>query len=620
MAMHCRAVRRLFAEIPAPSAAVERSEIPDRYKWNLARIYPDWQAWEQDFTAVEEALPGIAARQGSLDQSARNLLESVEEIMAVRRKLEVVLVYAGMKSDEDARNSDNTSRKGRSSGLATRFAEAASWFESELLTLDPRTLQRFATTEQGLQLYDHYFHDIQRSRAHTLDPEQEALLAAAANMARGASQVFNALNNADLKFPRIKDEEEREVELTKARYLKYIKSTDRRVRRDAFMGMLDSYGNVINSLAANLDANIQNHFFYTRARKHPGTLEAALHPNAIPTEVFHNLLSTVEANLPTVYRYAALKQSSLGLDQLYDYDLSVPLFPAAEFKYEYEEAQELLLTALEPLGQEYLDIVREGYKSGWIDVHENAGKRSGAYSNGAYDSSPYILLNWSDQLGDTFTLAHEMGHSVHTHLTIHNQPYIYGDYPIFTAEVASTCNEMLLMHYLLENTIDRGRKLYLLDYYLSQINGTVVRQTMLAEFEYRAHQASEEGQSHTADTLGDLYQEMQVKYWGPRVVFDSERSHRSWSRVPHFYYDYYVYQYATAYSAAVALSRRILAGEKGAVERYLDLLRSGNSRYPVQTLQRAGVDMTRPQPVQDVFVLFDGLMDEIDALVVEEGE
>ena len=343
MAMHCRAVRRLFAEISAPSAAVERSEIPDRYKWNLARIYSDWQAWEEDFTAVEEALPGIAARQGSLDQSARNLLESVEEIMAVRRKLEVVLVYAGMKSDEDARNGDNTSRKGRSRGLATRFAEAASWFESELLTLDPRTLQRFAAKEPGLQLYDHYFHDIQRSRAHTLDPEQEALLASAANMARGASQVFNALNNADLKFPRIKDEEEREVELTKARYLKYIKSTDRRVRRDAFVGMLDSYGNVINSLAANLDANIQNHFFYARARKHPGTLEAAMHPNAIPTEVFHNLLSTVEANLPTVYRYAALKQRSLGLDQLCDYDLSVPLFPAAEFKYEYEEAQGLLL-------------------------------------------------------------------------------------------------------------------------------------------------------------------------------------------------------------------------------------------------------------------------------------
>jgi len=599
-------------EDPASGAAVERAEILDLYKWDLERIYPDWETWEQDFATVEAALPGIEARQGSLSGSARNLLEAVEEIMAVRRKLEVVLIYAGMRSDEDTRVNENTARLGRSRTLATRFAEAASWFEAELLTLDPKMLIRFAGEQPGLQLYHHYFENIQRSREHTLDKDREALLASAANMARGASQVYNALNNADLKFPTIIDEGGREVELTKGRYLKYIKSTDRRVRQDAFEAFLDTYSTVINTLAANMSANVQNHVFYSRARKFPGTLDAALHANAIPTEVFHNLLSSVEANLATVYRFVDLKKRVLGLETLHDYDLSVPLFAEAEFKYTYDEAQTLLLNALAPLGKEYVDIVREGFTNGWIDVHESIGKRSGAYSNGVYDTSPYILLNWSDQLGDTFTLAHEMGHSVHTYLTTQSQPYVYGDYPIFTAEVASTCNEMLLSHFLLDQCTDRAQKLYLLDYYLNQINSTVVRQTMLAEFEFRMHRAVEGNQTLTADMLGDLYQEMLLKYWGPQVEFDSQRSPYAWCRVPHFYYNYYVYQYATAYAAATVLSQRILAGSHEARERYLDFLRSGNHRYPVETLELAGVDITRPQPVEEVFVLFTSLIDQVE--------
>ena len=599
-------------------AAVERAAIPGRYKWDLERIYPDWEVWEKDFAAVEAALPDLEGRRGSLERSARDLLDTIEIILDVRQKLEVLFTYASLRSDEDTRIGDHIARRGRASTLAVRYAEATSWFEPELLELTPQTIARFQVEVSGLELYTHFIETIQRQREHTRAPEQEALLAAAANMARGAGQVFSAFNNADLKFPAIRDEKGREVELTKARYSRYIKSTVRRVRRDAFVSCLDTYGSVINTLAANMDANVKNHTFYARARRYTGTLEAALHPNAVPPEVFHALIESTGANLATVHRYTALKKRILEAEPLCDYDLYVPLFPEAEFKFEYEEAQELLLEALAPLGPEYMDIVREGYTDRWIDVHESVGKRSGAYSNGVYGTSPYILLNWSDQLRDTFTLAHELGHSVHTYYATRHQPYVYADYPIFTAEVGSTCNELLLIHHLLRHTDERERKLYLLDFFLTQINDTVFRQTMFAEFEHRIHLLGERGETLTAEALDELYQKILARYWGPQITFDPQRSGMNWARIPHFYYKYYVYQYATAYAAAAALSRRILAGEPDARERYLDFLRSGSSRYPVQTLQLAGVDMTRPEPVENVFALFTELLDEVDHLLAEE--
>ncbi|MFH1842960.1 MAG: oligoendopeptidase F [bacterium] len=598
-------------------AAVERSTVPEYHKWDLERIYPDWNTWEADFAFIEEALPELENRRGSLGRSGRDLLETVEAVLTLRQKLEIVFIYASLRSDEDTRIGENTARRGRAGTLATRYAEVVSWLEPELLALKPETIKRFIAQEPGLQLYEHYIDMILRLRDHTLSPDQEALLAAAANMARGAGQVFNAFNNADLKFPNIRDEAGREIELTKARYGKYIKSADRRVRRDAFVACLDSYGAVINTLSANMDSNVKNHVFYARARHYPGTLEAALYPNAIPPAVFHNLIETTNDNLATVHRYTSLKQRVLGLDPLCDYDLYVPLFPEAEFQFEYEEAKELILEALAPLGPEYLDIVREGYDSRWIDVHENVGKRSGAYSNGVYGTSPYILLNWSDQLRDTFTLAHELGHSVHTYLANKHQPYVYGDYPIFTAEVASTCNELLLIHHLIEHTESRNQRLYLLDFFLTQINDTVVRQVMFAEFEHWIHQLGEQGETLTTDLLDKYYLKILARYWGPRVTLDPQRSGKYWARIPHFYYKYYVYQYATAYAAATAISQQILAGDTVAREQYLALLRSGDSHYPVEALQRAGVDMTEPDPVEDVFGLFSGLLSKVDTLLEE---
>ncbi|MBD3222231.1 oligoendopeptidase F, partial [bacterium] len=380
------------------------------------------------------------------------------------------------------------------------------------------------------------------------------------------------------------------------------------------------YGEVRNTLAANLDAQLKNHVFRAEARRYDGCLHAALHPDAVPVSVYHNLIAEVRANLaPVVHRYTALKKRVLQLDELREYDLYVPVFREAAFTFSYDEAREMMLAALAPLGPEYGEILAHGFREGWIDVHENAGKRSGAYSSGVYDTQPYILLNWAGQLSDTFTLAHELGHSIHTHLATRNQPYVYGDYPIFTAEVASTFNELLLLDHLLAGTADRARRLFLLDHHLNGMVGTVVRQTMFAEFELTVHELAEQGETLSADRLDGIYLGLLADYWGPDAVLDPARSPRTWSRIPHFYYDFYVYQYATAYSAAAALSRMVLDGGDQERERYLDILRSGCSRYPVDTLATGGVDMTTRAPFRDVFELFTRRLDEVDRLLAGEA-
>ncbi len=597
------------------AALTERAGIDDRFKWKLELIFPDWESWEACFAAVEEALPGLAARRGTLADSGAGLLATIEAIHKENRKLEKALVFAGMKSDEDTRIGENTARKGRVSSLAVRFSEAVSWFESELLEIPPAELQKLVAAEEGLSLYEHFFHNIHRGIEHTLPAEQEALLASAGLMAQGAGQVFGAFDNADLQFESITDENGNSLVLTKARYYKFIKSRHRNVRRDAFAKFLDAYGGMKNTLAANLDANVKNHVFFAGARNYDGTLEAALHPDGVPPGVFHSLIETVSDNIETVHRYTALKKRVLGLDDLQEFDLAVPLFSEGEFKYDYDAACTMLLDAFKPLGPDYLSTVKGGLDGGWIDVHENVGKRSGGYSNGVYDTPPYILLNWAEQLGDTFTLAHELGHSMHSWLAVNHQPYVYGDYPIFTAEVASTFNELLVMDHLLKVSDNPRRQLYLLDYHLSQINNTVFRQTMFAEFEHRIHKLGEAGQTLTVDSLGELYRELLHKYWGPEAAFDPARSPLTWTRIPHFFYNYYVYQYATAYSAAVALSRKVLAGDENDREQYLDILRSGCSKYPVDTIRLGGVDLATSRPMEDVITLFGSLIDQVEDLL-----
>ncbi len=608
------------AEDAAPaSSAPERHEVDDRYKWRLDRIFANWDDWEAAFAAVESQLPKLEELRGTLSGGAAALLAAFEAIHAVQRRLEVLSIYASMRNDEDTRVSEHTARRGRAGSLATQFAEAVSWFEPELLALDDAVIDGYLADSEDLRLYTHYLDDMRRSRKHTLDADREALLAAAGNVTRGAARIFSALTDADLRFPTIQDEDGNDVELSHARFARYLRSKDRDVRRQSFEAYLDTYGSMSSTLAATMDANVKNHVFRAEARNYDGCLHASLHPDAVPVEVYHNLLAEVHANLDTVHRFTALKKRILGVDELREYDLYVPLFREAEFKFTYEEACDLLLGALAPLGDDYLDILRHGYREGWIDVHENRGKRSGAYSSGVYDTQPYILLNWSDQLSDTFTLAHELGHSVHSYLSAKNQPYVYGDYPIFTAEVASTFNELLLLNHLLETTDDRARRLYLLDHHLTQMTGTVVRQTMFAEFELKIHEMGEQRETLTADDLGELYVGLAGQYWGPEALLDPERSPRSWSRIPHFYYDFYVYQYATAYSAAAAFSRSVLQGGETERERYLDILRSGCSHYPVETLATGGVDMMTRAPFRDVFRLYGERLDEIESLITEEG-
>ncbi len=605
-------------EAPDNTAPRKRADVPDHHKWDLSRIFAGWDAWETAFDAVEASLETLPSLRGTLGGSGADLLRVVEALHDVSRRLEVVRVYAAMRSDEDTRVGVHTERRGRAGALGVKVGEAVSWFEPELLAVADADLDRIVAEEAGLSLYVHFLDDIRRSRPHTLDEAREELLASAGAMARGAASVFSALDNADLVFPAVRDESGREVGLTKARYNRLVRSSDRRVREDAFGAFHTTYGGVRNTMAANLDANVNNHAFYAGVRNHAGALEAALHNNAVPVDVFHSLVATVNANLPRIHRYTELKQRVLAVDPLRDFDLHALLFPDGEFAFTYEESCELLLTALAPLGDDYVETARKGIADRWIDVHENVGKRSGAYSSGVYDTPPYILLNWSGQLRDTFTLAHEMGHSLHSWHATKHQPYVYGDYPIFTAEVASTFNELLLMDHLLKVTDDRSRRLFLLDTYLEQINGTVFRQTMFAEFEHAAHRVVEDGGSLTADKLDDMYMEILRRYWGPAVDLNDDLSARTWCRIPHFYYNYYVYQYATAFAASVALSRRVLAGGDAERDDYLGFQRSGSSRYPVETLKHAGVDMTTPAPVSAVVDLFDDLLNQVEDLLSEE--
>jgi len=605
---------------PAGHDAIrERHQIDPALQWRVDRVFADWDAWEAAYAAVDADIDTLAGLRGTLGQGAAALLHALETIHGVQRRLETVSVYASMRSDEDTRIGEHQARRGRASSLGTRFAEAVSWFEPELLAVPDAQLDRYLADHAPLQPYAHYLDDLRRMRPHTLDPDREALLAAAGNVTRGAGRIFSALTDADMEFGEIIGEDGKPVPLSHARFARYVRSRDRRVRQEAFEAYYDAYGRLENTLAATMDANVKNHVFRANARRYDGCLHASLQPDAIPVSVYHNLLDEVHTGFDTIHRYTALKKRVLGVDQLHEYDLYVPMFGEAAFEFEYQEACDLLLEALAPLGPGYLDILRHGYREGWIDVHENAGKRSGAYSSGVYDTQPYILLNWAGQLSDTFTLAHELGHSVHSYLAIANQPYVYGGYPIFTAEVASTFNELLLLDHLLETTTDRGRRLFLLDHHLNQMTGTVVRQTMFAEFELKVHQLAEAGETLTADAMNDLYLQIVGDYWGPAATLDPERSARTWSRIPHFYYNFYVYQYATAYSAAAAFSRMVLDGGEAERERYLDILRSGCSRYPVDTLARGGVDMTTGAPFRDVFQLFGRRLDEVEALLGEEG-
>jgi oligoendopeptidase F len=600
------------ASVPA------RQDIAPAFRWRLDHIFDTAAAWEEEVVRVEALIGAIAARAGTLAQGPEAMAGALRLHGELGERLDRCYVWAHLLRDQDTREPDSQARAERASRLSTRSAEATSFLEPEILAVPKERLEEFRA-DPAIAPWRHYLGNLIRMKEHTLSPREEELLAMAGDVTRVPRTAFGMLNDADLTFRPIRDESGREVELTKGRYSAFMESLDRRVRRDAWSSLTEGYELHRNTLASLLQGSVQRDHFYARARGYRTALDAALFPNRIPVEVFHTLLDTVAKRRGAIHRYMETRKRILQLDQLKVYDLYVPLSTAEPPKFTYDEARRLLREGLAPLGERYLSVMGEGLDGGgWVDVYESRGKRSGAYSWGAYGTHPYVLMNYQGTLDHLFTLAHEMGHAMHSWYTVKEQPYHDSHYPIFLAEVASTTNEALLMDHLLEVTEDPDRKLALLNQYIDQIRGTVITQVMFADFEYRIHEMIERGEPLTADILSGLYRDVFTATLGPALEFD-DRSALGWARIPHFYSGYYVYQYATGYAAAIALSRRVLGGGDREREEYLGFLRAGDSDYPIEILRRAGVDLTSPGPVDDTLDLFESLLEQLEEHIARHG-
>ncbi|MED4268735.1 oligoendopeptidase F [Geobacillus stearothermophilus] len=591
-----------------------RSEIPVEETWRLEDIFPTDDAWEQEFQQVKAMIPKLGEYKGRLGQSPQVLYEALQYQDEVSMRLGKLYTYAHMRYDQDTTNSFYQGLNDRVKGLYSEASSAMAFIVPELLSIDEAVLRSFLEQYEPLRLYAHALDEITRQRPHVLSAEEEALLAQAAEVMQATSDTFSALNNADLTFPTIIDENGEEVEVTHGRFIRFLESTDRRVRRDAFHAVYHTYEKFQNTFASTLAGTVKKHNFFARVRRYESARQAALDANNIPESVYDNLIATVHEHLPLLHRYVRLRKQVLGLDELHMYDLYTPLVQDVKMDVTYEEAKQYMLDGLAPLGEEYVAIVKEGLDNRWVDVRENKGKRSGAYSSGAYGTHPYILLNWQDNVHNLFTLVHEFGHSVHSYYTRKTQPYPYAHYSIFVAEVASTCNEALLNDHLLKTIDDEKKRLYLLNHYLEGFRGTVFRQTMFAEFEHLIHLKAQQGEALTAETLTSLYYDLNKKYFGDEIVVDQEIG-LEWSRIPHFYYNYYVYQYATGFSAATALSKQILEEGEPAVKRYIDFLKAGSSDYPIEVLKKAGVDMTSAEPIRQACQVFAEKLDEMEQLL-----
>lgn len=591
-----------------------RDEIEAKYHWDLASIYATDEAFLQALEQAKQYPAQCAAYQGKVSQSPQELLAFLRLDDQVTIELSRLLNYAQRKSDEDTRVSKYQDFASQAMSLYVSVSSACAWFTPELLSLDEQTMEGFYQQCPELELYRRNLDRIFRRKEHTLSPAEEALLASAGEMAAQPDNIYSMFADADLTFADAVDSQGEKHPVTHGTFVPLLYSQDRVLRKSAFESCYAGYGQFRNTCAATLNAQTKQLKFFADARKYPNTLAAALDATEVPVEVYTNLIDAVHRNFPAMHKYTRLRRKLLGVDELHFYDLYVPMVGDVDMHFTYEEACDLILKALEPMGEEYCSIVRQGLAQRWIDVYENPGKRSGAYSAGGYSMHPFILLNFQGTLNDVFTLIHEMGHSMHTYLSCANQPSCYSDYVIFVAEVASTCNEALLMQYLLKITTDKRQRAYLINYFLEQFRTTLYRQTMFAEFELEVNRMTERGEGLTADALCAIYRKLNADYFGPDIVVDEEIS-LEWARIPHFYYNYYVYQYSTGYAAAIALSQKILQEGKPAVEHYLNFLKGGCSKPPIDLLRGAGVDMATAQPIDEALKLFDGLLDEMDELV-----
>lgn len=595
-------------------AIPNRNDVPKELTWDLTRIFKTDQDWKKEFDAVKEQVSKLSQLKGTLQKSGQDLYNGITTILAVKRRLENIYVYATMSSDVDTSNAHYLGYVAKVQNLASQFEAATSFINPEILSIPAEKLAAFKQAEPKLNNYAHYLDQITRKRPHTLPAEEEKLVADASDAMGVSENTFNVLTNSDMEYGYVQDENGEMVQLSDGLYSLLIQSQDRKVRKNAFDVLYAAYGQFENSLASTLSGVVKAHNYNARVHKYNSAREAALAENGVPSVVYDTLLKEVNSHLDLLHRYVALRKKILGLDDLQMWDMYVPLTGKPSLSYNFDEAKAEAKKALAPLGEDYLKHVDYIFNNRVIDPVENKNKVTGAYSGGAYDTDPYELLNWENNIDSLYTLVHETGHSVHSWYTRHSQPYIYGDYPIFVAEIASTTNENILTEYFLDHVTDPKTRAFILNYYLDSFKGTLYRQTQFAEFEQYVHEADAKGEPLTADKLDDFYGDLNQRYYGDAVEKGGDIA-KEWSRIPHFYYNFYVYQYATGFAAATALANNVVHGTPAQRDAYIGYLKSGSSDYPTEIIKKAGVDMTKLDYLEDAFKTFEKRLNEFEDLI-----
>ena len=606
-----------FYQVETESKVIpERDEINQKYKWNLTDIFHNDEEWENEFKSISEKVTGYQKFEGKLAESSENLLACFKFDEEVNIKLDQLHLYAMLSKDSDMRVGKYHSMDDRIQSLYAQAGAASSFIRPELLKIPEEKLRSMIDSKEELKVYKHSLDDLLRSKKHTLSNSEEKILAMAAELTQTPYNTFSIFTNADLKLPTIKDELGGMTELSHGRYYSAMYSKDRDYRSRVFKAYLESYKNYLNTFTVLFNGNLKTNIFNARARNFNSALESALHRNNIPISVYHNLIESANQNLQPMHRWAALKKKLLGLNELCPFDVYVTVFNShGEKKYSYEEGVEIVLNSLKIMGDDYISSLSQAFTNRWIDVFETKAKRSGAYSSGTtFGVHPYVLLNWTDLLNDVFTLTHEMGHNMHSYYTGQNQPYPYANYSIFLAEVASTFNESLLLDHLLEIADNRKEKLFLLERYLNNLTATFYRQVMFAEFEMIVYDRTEKGESLTSEVLSELYKNIYQKYWGPNMFVPEEEQY-TWARIPHFYYNFYVYQYATGFAASEVLAKKVKTEGEPAVNKYLNFLKSGSADYPINILTKAGVNMNSPEPVKAISERMNQVLNEMEGLL-----
>ena len=597
--------------------AKQRNEIEEKYTWDLSTIFPTDEAFEVELAQVSEEVKKAAGLAGHLLDSADSLLTTTEIQLDLMRRIEKLYSYAHMKNDQDTRVAKYQEYQAKGMTLYSDFGQSFAFYEPEFMAITEEQYQAFLAEQPALQQYQHYFDKLLKKKAHILTQREEELLAGAGEIFGAAGETFAILDNADIVFPMVHDEDGNEVQLSHGNYITLVESKNREVRKEAYEALYSVYEQYQHTYAKTLQTNVKVHNYNAKVRKFSSAREAALSADFIPESVYDSLVSAVNKHLPLLQRYIALRAKILGISDLKMYDMYTPL-SETDYKFTYEEALAKSEEVLAILGEDYLSRVKTAFSERWIDVHENQGKRSGAYSGGSYDTNAFMLLNWQNTLDNLFTLVHETGHSMHSSYTRETQPYVYGDYSIFLAEIASTTNENILTEKLLEEVEDDATRFAILNHFLDGFRGTVFRQTQFAEFEHAIHKADQEGQVLTSEFLNELYADLNEKYYGLKKE-DNPQIQYEWARIPHFYYDYYVFQYSTGFSAASALAEKIVHGSQEDKDKYLDYLKAGNSDYPLNVIKKAGVDMEKEDYLNAAFAVFERRLDEFEDLVKKLG-